>query len=165
MYILFILIALAVCIALYFYLNKIYNQLTHLFGLMSFIKKNKNTCDETGASFLNNYLTLHYPPALHFMRGFTNISYNIILKFIIFVVSILIINFTDSLIIAFIYGSFFLGKDFLVHSSRRKMFKDIETSIREEYEVKIYTTTKKAYTFIPVYSILTVLLCYLVLLF
>lgn len=165
MYILFILIIFAICIALRIYLGKLFVSLMKKFSLTGSAVSSSGLYDASAVNQINFYLSLEYPKALHFMTEFKNIYTNLYLKFAIFTIFVLITHFTDSLIPCFIYGSIFMAKDFFVFFERTQMFKQVRATA-DTYEKRfMYKIVKKAYSVTLPFSLLTIILCYLVYLF
>ena len=165
MYILFIIIVLAICIALRIYLGKLFVSLMKKFSFTGRAVSNSGLYDETAINQINLYLTLEYPKALHFMTEFKNISSNLYLKFFIFTIFVLITHFTDNIIPCIIYGSIFGAKDLFIFIERSKMFKQVKETANTNEKKFMHNIVKKAYSVILPFSLLTIVLCYLVYLF
>lgn len=139
MWYLSIIISIVIFVFLCFYTLKLYAKL-----------KAKNIFPETEIHILN---TFH--PNIKTLPFFSNITSNLLLKEIIFIIFSLIIHFTDSLTPTYIYILLLLLAWF-TYNGRKKEF----VEAKQNYP-NIIIVLRKAFIVLPIFNTILFLLCYL----
>lgn len=115
--------------------------------------------DESGLT-LGMYITMNYSPNLRFSDKFSNITSNIILKFVIFVIVATILHFTKFHAISTIYGIAYFALEVFKLSTRLREYK-MNQPMRDS-ERNIDKCSKTAYIFLFIYTIVLIALMYTV---
>lgn len=146
MWYLSIIISIIICIGFIVYLNNLFSKFSK-----SFFPFN--------AAMLTNDFNILYPQ-LSINNKFSNITSNLILKTVIFIVVSLIIHFTDSLIVTFVYVVFVFVA-WWVFNKRRNDLNTLSVETQGFFKQYVF----KSYITIPIFQTILYLLCYITYLF
>lgn len=138
-----IILSIVLAVIFIIYLNSLFSKLNKewkMFGGVGHIVNPFNACY----------------PHLSIGNRFSNITSNIVLKSVIFIIVALIVHYTDSLIISYIYILFVLIAWF-VFNKRRKDLNNLSEENKKMFKSYVF----KSYITIPIFQTILYLLCYL----
>lgn len=135
-----IIISIVISVALFFYEKNLYSNL----------KATDQLFLEARLQMLNKF-----HPYIQVLPNFSNITSNILVKEIVFIIFSLVIHFTDSLIPTYIY-IVLVVLTWVKYNTRKKSFPEA----KENYP-DIVAVLPKAYIILPIFHTILYVLCYL----
>lgn len=143
MWYLSIIVSIIIAIGLIIYLNVLFSKLNNEWKVFG------------GAGVVVNPFNTLYPH-LSIGNRFSNITSNIVLKTIVFIVISLIIHFTDSLTVTYIY-ILFVFLTWWVFNKRRKDLNYLSEENKKMFKRYVFNS----YITIPIFQTILFLLCYI----
>ncbi|MBO5463747.1 MAG: hypothetical protein J6A49_10600 [Clostridia bacterium] len=143
MWYLSIIVSIIIAIGLIIYLNVLFSKLNNEWKVFG------------GAGVVVNPFNILYPH-LSIGNRFSNITSNIVLKTIVFIIISLIIHFTDSLTVTYIYILFVLLA-WWVFNKRRKDLNYLSEENKKMFKHYVFNS----YITIPIFQTILFLLCYI----
>ena len=143
MWYLSIIISIVIAIGFIIYLNILFSKFNKEWGVFG-----------GAGTIVNPFNTLY--PHLSIGNRFSNITSNIVLKTVVFIVISLVIHFTDSLNITYVYILFVLLA-WWVFNKRKKDLNGLSEDNKKIFKSYVFNS----YITIPIFQTILFLLCYL----
>ena len=150
-----IIIALIVLIVFNNNIKQHYKALVNRFSLL-------NENDGSAENMISSYLTIDYPPSLHFMRNFQNVTSSLLLRFIEFLILSLLTHFVDTTIIPSIFFVFFTSIELFKYINRKKLMNDVLLEANTSDKKFLANKVKTVYSYLLIYTVIVGVLMYLV---